>query len=313
MFTNIRLKIRNFFKKNKKVIIIIAIIWAIVIVINYTIDNVPQIDVPITTYKPHTALMDDSVVPERLQSPIEELIKGFVNECNAKDYEKAYNMLSEECIKQVFPDLEEFKTYVDEIFDQKKICNIQDFSNKDGYYIYTVTILNDIMASGMTGATDNETYEETFVMKEENGSLKLAIRGYIGNTLLDKMYEDEYLKVTIENVEINYDTMTYDVKIRNKTDNIIVLDNSTQKYEIVLNTDEGYRNLYGFYIDPVVVTERDTKTFKLTFTRFFDENGDVKSLIFNYVRVLKSYTGTAETRQEEINNAVKLYSFVMDL
>ena len=37
---------------------------------------IPEPELPIiTTYEPHTAVMDDSVVPARLQSPIEVAIK----------------------------------------------------------------------------------------------------------------------------------------------------------------------------------------------------------------------------------------------
>lgn len=314
MFPKIRLKIRDFFKKYKKLIIIILVVWVIVILINYLLGHMPKSTnfELITTYEPHTALMDKSEVPKKLQGPIEELIKEFMDACNNKDFEKAYSLLSEDCKKDVFPQIEYLEDYIEVIFNEKKIYNIQNFSNKDNYYIYTVTILNDIMASGLTDE-ELDTYEETFVIKEEKGNLKLSIRGYIANNKIDVMYEDEYIKINIENVKVDYETVTYIAKIRNKTDNYIVLDNSTEKYEIVLNTDMGYRNLHGFYIEPVVLEPDVTKNFELTFGRYYDETGNINSLIFNDIRVLKSYTGLPSTREDELKNAVKRYSFELDL
>ena len=312
MKANTRIKIRNFFKRYGKIILIVLGVWAVLLVINYIFGHMPKQEVPITTYEPHKAVMDDSEVPKQYQDPIEDIIKNFMDACNAKDYDKAYSMLSKECQENVYPNKRDFEMYVDSVFDQKKIYNIQNFSNKDDYYIYDVTILNDIMASGLTNE-ELETYEESFVIKNENGNLKLSIRGYIGNNKVDQMYEDEYLKITIDEVKINYETMTYSVKIRNKTDDVVVIEDFSEKNEVILNTDWGERKPYGLFIEPIVVRTGETKVFEITFTRYYDEVGDVNSIDFRNVRILKSYTGTEETRQEELDNATKIYSFSLDL
>lgn len=316
MNTNLRLKIRDIFKKNKRLILTILIVWAAVFVINYILGHLPEKDnqVPTTTYTPHTAVMDESEVPKKIQDPIENLIKDFMEACNSKDYDKAYNILSADCRSEVFEDIETFKQYIDGVFDEKKIYNIQNFSNKNGYYIYTVTILDDIMASGMTGEEQLETTEETFVIKEENGSLKLAIKGYLENKTVDKMYEDNNLKINIEDVKIDYETMTYTIKVRNKVDDIIVLDDFSEKNEIVLSTDMGDRNAStGLMVEPIVIYPNETKYFDLKFTRFYDEYGNVNSMKFNRIRVLKTYTGLDETKESELQNATAIYSIELNL
>ena len=268
---NIRLKIRDFIKKYKNIIIAVLVVWAIVIIINYVIGNAPKIDTgPITTYKPHTAVMDSSEVPQKLQNPIEEKIAEFIKACNNKDYEKAYSLLSQACKKNVYPEIDNFKEYVDVVFYTKKIHNIQNFSNKDGNYIYYVTILDDIMATGSTDMEDIDTYEEMFTMKEEDGEVKISIRGYIGNDKIDQMYEDEYLKITIDDVKINYDTMTYYAKVRNKTDDIIVLADFSESYEISLYADGFYRKLNGLFLEKIIVKPEETKNLELTFARYYD-------------------------------------------
>lgn len=312
--TDFRLKIRDFFRRNKIRLIVIIVAWVGVIILNQYLGHIDAPELPKTTYSPHTAVMDDSVVPKRLQSPIEELIKKYVDYCNAKDYENAYNLLTDDCKKNVFSDnIDNFKMYVDSVFDTKKIYNIQNFSNKDGTYIYTVTILNDIMASGLTNEV-LETYEETMVITD-NGTddLKLSIRSYIKNENIDKMYEDDYIKINVTDVKVEYEYLTYKVTIRNKTDNIVVLEDFSVNDEIYLDTDYGKRKRSDLLLEPIVIYPEETKNYELSFTKFFDEEAVINGLVFGDVRILKSYTGNEDTRQSELDNAVSIYSITLDV
>ena len=71
MFLKWRLKIRNFFKKYRKVILIVIVVWAVIIAINYYLKNKKEPEVLNTTYTPHEVLLKrDTEVPEKLQTPI---------------------------------------------------------------------------------------------------------------------------------------------------------------------------------------------------------------------------------------------------
>lgn len=313
---NFRIKVREFFKKYKYLIIIIAGVWLLIFIINYILGHLPEGEAkPIVTYEPHTSVMDEtSKVPEKLQNPIEEKIKEFIDACNEKNYEKAYELISEDCRKTIFnDDIENLKTYIDTIFNEKKIYNIQNFTNKNGNYIYTVTILEDIMKTGLTGTDSLDEYEETFSMKEENGEIKLSIKGFIESNELNKLYEDDYFRLVVNSVNYEYDTVTYNVSIRNKTDGIIVLEDFSEDFEIAIKTKGSYRKRTGFYREPVIIRTNATGYFDLSFNRFYDEKGQVDSLILNDVRVLKTYSGTEETRQEELDNAIARYGLELEL
>ena len=148
---DIRLKVRRFFRNNKKKIVIILIIWAVIIAINYYLKHRTKIVIPQTTYKPHSPVMDNTEkVPEKYKEPISNLIYNYVMYCNNKDYEAAYNLLSDKFKERYCNDIEEFKKYVDNIFATKKIYNIQNFSNINNTYVYRVRLLEDIMASETT-------------------------------------------------------------------------------------------------------------------------------------------------------------------
>ena len=306
------LKIRDFWKKNKSKIIIVLLIWFVMIVINYILKNWKVEELPSTTYEPHTAIMDNSEVPEKLQDPIEDLINEYIGYCNKKEYENAYYMLSEECRNALYPNIEGFKTYIDSIFDSKKLHYIQNYSNVDKTYIYSVCIFEDILATGLTGS-ELSYYEEKFVIKNNGGNLDLAIREYIGEENVQNVYEDDYLKISIENVVQKYETQNYTVKITNRSEYPIVLADGTESKEILLGLKEENRNLKNLSYKGIVIYEGESKTFDLEFTKFYDEDEEAQSLIFNAVRVLRSYSGREELRQSEMDNAVKLYSFVMEL
>lgn len=313
MQAKIILKIRDFFRKNKTKIIIGLIVFLVIIVINHILKNLKTVELPSTTYEPHSAIMDNSEVPKKLQTPIEELIEKYIGYCNNKNYQEAYNLLSDDCKRVLYPNIEEFKKYIDNIFDGKKVYYIQNYSNVDNTYIYSVNILDDILATGLTGKEDVEVYEEKFVIINNNGDLRLSVREYIGQNKIQNVYEDEYIKVSIEGMVQKYETQTYTVKITNRCEHTIVLADGTESREILLGLKQENRNLRNLPYKGVVLYAGESKTFDFEFTKFYDENEEAQTLIFNAVRVLKSYTGSSSTRKQELENAVKLYSFTMKL
>lgn len=312
MGTKFILKIKDFWRKHKAKIIIILLIWLAIIIINQILKNIEKEELPSTTYEPHTAVMDNSKVPEKLQDPIEKLIEEYINYCNNKEYENAYNMLSDDCKKDVYPDIEDFKIYIDSVFDEKKTYYIQDYSNVDDTYIYNVYIFEDMLATGLTNS-EPKYYEEKIVIKNNNGNLEFAIREYIGKEDVKNVYEDDYLKVSIENVVQTYENQVYTVKITNRCEYPIVLADGTEKQEILLGLKYENRKLKDMQRGGIVIYAGQSKTYEFKFTKFYDETEEVNSLIFNAVRVLKSYSGLEELRQSELDNAIKLYSFEIEL
>lgn len=288
MGTKIKTTIIDFFKKHGKKIIIILFVWGVILAINYFVgkmEDVPEIQ---TNYKPHESVMENGNVPTDLQDPIEQLIGQFVENCNNKDYEAAYNLLTEDCQNNIYPDMELFKQYVDSVFPNKKIYNIQNFSNKDEVYIYTVNILNDILASGLNNEKDEQVYSEKYIVKKENGQLKLSIREYVGRQNLSYMYEDEYMKIKIESVDVKYDNIVYNLNITNKSENYIVYSDYSVDYEIALDTSEGLKRRADEVLEPIILDKLETKNFSVKFTIFYDEDTVIQDMLFDYIRIYES-------------------------
>lgn len=308
MFAKLRIKLYHFWKKHKYKIAIIILVWLIIFFINWYLKNHKAPEVPQTTYEPHVSIMKEEEVPKKLQEPIDSLMDEFVQYANKGEYEKAYDLLTADCKENKYPTLEKFKEYIDYVFEHKpKIYYIQSFSTVKKNYIYRIRIMDDIMATGLTGVEELRYYEEKYTVKEENGTLKLSVGGYVGEEEIDAKLEDDYLKVAVVDKQSNYDTVNYKVEITNKTEYIVVLADGGETQEILLNLGDQFRKAQNIY-QPVTLQPYETKTFTFNFIKYYDEQSKDESIVFNTIRVLRSYSGQQSDRLEELSNAVKLYS-----
>lgn len=308
MFTGIRLKLRNFIKRNRKIIIIVLLLWLLVMVINQFLKNYSFQDFERTTYNEHQAIMDTGeTVPQRLEQPINETIDTYFNYCNNKQYEEAYQMVSDDCKRIYFPTLEDFKEYVDIVFDENKIYYLQNFSNYNGTYIYRMRIMEDLMATGLTNKDNLYFYEEKIALKEEDDKISLSLRQYITSENIEEIYEDDYVKITIKSKDVFYEQEIYNIEVKNKTSKTVVLADTQESNEIILQVGSEMRgtdvdNLY------VVIYPEETQEYSLAFTKFYDEENLPAGLIFNAVRILNQYSGFEELKDYELNTAEALYS-----
>lgn len=310
---DIRLKIRDFFRKHKKKIAIIIIIWAVVIAVNYFLKNMePQDVTPITTYEPHSPVMDEGDrVPESYKQPINALIDSYVNFCNNKEYESAYNLLSNEYKTKFLNNIDDFKEYVDVKFATKKLYNIQNYSNIDNSYVYRVRFLEDILASGTTNGYGYD--EEKIVVKLEGDTLKLALDGYIREEEVGIQAEDNYLKMKIIKKDIFYDKVRYKIEFTNKTSNYIVFQDGTELSEIQLQLTNEKRDLVARSDSNIVILPNQTKERTLVFEKFIEEDDSDIAIKLNAIRVLPEFSGDINKAKQEKENAIKLYSLTINL
>lgn len=314
MFTDIRIKIRNFIKKHKWKVIVFFVGWSILVAISFMLSNWKN-NTPQTTYTPYEPIIENGqTTPKKWQDDIEKTIQTYISYCNQKEYQKAYEMISESCRKKVYPKLEYFKAYVDYVFAEPKVYTIQNYSNRDETYIYRIRLFEDILATGMTYSETLQYFEEKLVFTEENGKLLLAVKSYIGDEALDFVYEDQYMKMTVTNKSMTYDEETYTIKIQNKTEHTIVLADEQAEGEIAIQTENGTRPMVIDEIwQPIYIAPQSSHIYTLTFTQFFDEGIDTTGIQFNRVRILRSYSMKEELKEKELEEAVSLYSFTLPL
>ena len=284
--TRLLLALRKFFKKNWKVIVIVAVIWIGIIIINNYLKNRPKEITLTNTYNPDTPVIDSSEsIPNNKKEEVNLLIDSFFNYCNTKQYQNAYNMLTEDCKNYMYSNsISEFMEYVDSIYTNTKIYNLQNYSNTEETYIYNITILDDIMSIGTTGGY--QTYTEKIAIIDENGTLKISNQGYMGKESFGNLFsEDNYLKIKILNKNMSYKREEYEVEISNKTDGYILIGNGQTANEITLNLGDQTRPALDIVNNNILLAPGQTGTYYLLFDKYYDDGKEPKEMNFNLIRV----------------------------
>ena len=309
MFTGFRLAVRRFFKRNRKLIVVVLIVWIIIIIVNNYLRNVSYEEFDRTTYDKHTSLLNDTqTVPDKISEKIDTTIATYIDYCNDKNYEMAYSMISEDCKRVYFDTIDEFKKYVDTIFNEEKVYYLQNFSNYNGYYVYRIRILEDMMSTGLTGKDEIYFYEEKIVLTEkENGEIALSVRQFVATEDINEIYEDDYIKMWIESKDVFYEKETYTIKVKNKTQKTVVLADKNELNELQIKVGIEARVSSENNLRIVLMPE-ETNTYTREFVKFADEESRTSGIIFNNVRVLPQYSGIKYFHQDEIDNAEALYS-----
>lgn len=315
---NLRMRINEFVKSHKKQVVILCLLaWLIIFIINTILKNqAKKLPEPSTTYTPHTSVINidngDENVPEEYQVAISSLVDKFFNHCNNGEYESAYNLITKECKEKIYPTLDDFKTYVDFVFDgKKKIYNIQNYSIIDNKYIYSIRILDDILANGTTDGY--YYYEEKLILIEENNEFKLSIGEYIGDENPNILIEDDNMILEVTNKSVDYETETYTIKVTNKTDKYIVIADNTQDNEVVLDVSGDSRHPTNTVFVSFFARPNSTATYDFKFNKFYDNGRTSEKITFGAIRILNEYDFKEGTTQENLDNAVKLYGLQVDL
>lgn len=290
------LAITRFFRKYKKVIIIAIICWLVVIMINNYLKNLPKTQNLINTLSIDTPVMDDGdKVPNRYRDVIKKAIDAFIKSCNAKDYEKAYQLVNDDCKEYTFDNqIDNFKEYVDNIFTSQKIYNIQNYSNFENLYIYSINIIDNVGATGSSGTY--KPYSEKFTMhKQDDGSFKISLQGYVENKKINKSSEDTSMKVEVKSKDISYSREQYNLVITNKTDKYMVIADNKVNSEVVLLVNAENRSAINIANGRLVLKPGETREVSLIFDKYFDDKSNPEKISFNTVRLLENYESGQDT------------------
>lgn len=309
--SKVSIGISRFFKKNWRIIVAGTFIWLVVFTINQVLKNNKKNENEISkTYNPDKPIMtyDSETVPKKYRETIKETIDKYFNYCKAGDYDQAFDMLTDSCKSYLYDNnIENFKAYYSSFFNnQEKIYYIQNYSNIDKYYMYDYYVLNDIETTGSTGG--NGEKREKLILSKEGESFKISNQGYFGNKILDKVAEDENMRVTIVSKDISYEKEGYNIKITNKTDKYILISDSSYIDEVTLNLGDQKRKATNTSNTTYLVAPNSSTTITYIFNKFADDGVNPTEINFNDVRIYSTYNTNSTPEQ-----ANKLYSFNIDL
>ena len=297
---DIRLKIRHFIEKNRKVFIAVIVAFVVLVLINRLLINANKNKAPQTTRNARVAVLDSSSeVPTKVANEMEEFIEKYVGYCNNRNYVAAYNMISDDCKENFFGnDYDSFVKYVSQKFNSTKRYDLQDYSNVNGKYIYNVKIFDDYLATGLTGQSFRYQEEKITVSYDENKNIVFAVGNYVESEKLNYMASNDYLKAEVKSVMKKYSFVVYTLKFTNRTNNTIVIkDGLADGMELGLYVGEECRGTQD--TTTIVLGPGETVTVGVSFPVFYDSKIEVKGIVLDTVRVMENYTGNPETADQE--------------
>lgn len=267
------------------------------------------------TYEPDSPIIDDTdAISKSTATKIKETVKAYIECCNNKDYEGAYSCLTDDCKRYVYNnDIENFKTYVDNVFATQKTYSLQNYSNLNKVYVYNLTIIDDMEATGTTGSDNGEgsydKYQEKIALTKVDGEFKIANDNFIQTVELGYTSEDDFMKITIESKDVSYSLEGYNLTIQNKTNGYIILSDYTVNDEVQLNVGGELRKALNLANSQFYVGPGETREISFIFRKYFDSSRTPTELRLNAIRLLKTFEGTEDTTQ----SAVKVYSMNISL
>ena len=309
---DLRLKIRHFIEKNRKIFIAIIVVFAVLILINRLLMNARKNQAPTTTRNARVAVLDSSSeVPTKVANEVEDFIEKYVGYCNNRNYVAAYNMISDDCKENFFGnDYNSFVSYVSQKFNSTKRYDLQDYSNVNGKYIYNVKIFDDYLATGLTGQTFRYQEEKITVSYDDNKNIVFSVGNYVESEKLNYMASNDYLKAEVKSVMKKYSFVIYTLKFTNRTNNTIVIkDGLADGIEIGLYVGEECRGTQD--TTTIVLGPGETTTVGVSFPMFYDSKMEAKGIVLDTVRVMDNYTGDPQTAEQEIENAIDKFSMTI--
>ena len=305
-------KLIRYWNQNRLKIIIIGIIIVFIIILIQVINGILEKTKPDPstekvvikdTSKPSESVITGEEVKEEVTENNTNIINSFVDFCNKKDYQSAYNLLSQECKSTVFSTLDSFiNNYCNKIKFNNITYNLELWYYTGSTYTYRITYFeNNILATGNINS-DNNIEDYITIVQEDDGN-KLNISSFVDKVNVNKMQNNEGVEITI-NTRLRYrDYESYNITVKNTTDKTILLSEGNNGNDICLV--DGNDVEYDSIINEVPLVNLEIapgaqKTMDIRFYKMYNLYRTVEKISF------KNIIKDREMYIQNVNNVERL-------
>lgn len=210
-----------------------------------------------------------------------QIINQFVTYCNENDFYKAYEMITNDCKKVVFPTIYDFqKNYIQKIFYQNRTASIEKSMYNSN--IYKVKYYTNILSAGEKKQED--TFEDYIKVIEEEGEYKLSLNSFLYIGQINKTKEENSIYMKIIQKEVHVDFEIYQILITNKTNNTILLSTREDNNSVCMvdvNNMQYTSNIDEQEQKSLILNSQDTTILNLKFNKLYNAERKVREIIFN--------------------------------
>lgn len=238
-----------------------------------------------STYKPEQTVIQGENVSSVQQEKNDNVMDNFIQYCNQKDVEKAYNLLTDECKEVIFDSkIQNFEQdYINEIFNTQKTYSMQSWIQASSGYTYKVKIMEDMLSTGKTG----DYIEDYYTIVNKNGEYKLNINSYVGRRDINKSAEKDNISITVNTKDVYMDYEIYNIKVQNSSDKTIILDSKRNEKSAYITGSNGTTysafmyEVNDFYLN---IKPRIYRNINIRFNKIY--NANIKSETMSFTDII---------------------------
>ena len=227
-------------------------------------------------YTSNKSVVKGTTIQKSKLEHVQDLLDEFYDNCNNKNLQDAYNLLTDECKELVYPTLESFqKNYYNNMFEgTTKIYSFENWHD-DTYYI---TIKDDILSTGKTNTSDNIKNDYITVVDD-----KLNIKSYVGRTGIDKKNNSKNITINVVSKDTFMDYEIYNLTIKNDSDNTICLTSAELSKDVYIQDKNDVK--YGVVNNEIVDSQMyikpgSTRSLNFKFYSTYVSDKKIKKLVF---------------------------------
>lgn len=318
LYTNIRLIIGRYLRKNMlKIIIILVLILFGTSIYNMILNYNTQVR-PIVTKDMETPVISNQKFPSRIQEEGLKKINQFLNYVKEDKIDLAAEMLTEDAKYYSFKNKKEAIGYIIEVYKGKKY-DIKPYAKVGNDYIYQVKVFEDILETGLTNTIYSFT-DTKMIIKNENGKIGLNIRGYIGKYKSSGFYEDNNLKVNIKGKNVWVEHEDYLLEITNRTNNYLVLKDKSNNTALAASLEVGNSNRKLIDEENIILKPLETRNILLRFPKMYFADKDATAINLDSMRVIKDYNEISNSnlsdeklKQKNISNTLAEFKIRIEI
>lgn len=293
--------ILRYIRMNKKKLIKVALILAFLIILlqalNYLAGRKQSVEYNnyysnIQNETNGTIKSDKSAVSgEKVSSKeikeVGNIIKNFVEFCNQREIERAYELISQQCKENLYKDIESFKNdYYARVFKgENRNYTVQNWTGNT----YIVNFTEDLLATGKS--ISDASFTDYITIVEEKNEKKLNINSFINKKEINKENEKDNIKIKILNQIQFMEYSIYEIEVHNKTNGTILLSSLTNGANDIYLKDNN-DNRINSYINELSSEElkvytKNNKKIEIKFDEPYIKNRKINSL--NFKNILLDY------------------------
>lgn len=250
------------------------------------------------------SMVSGGVVSESKQNTYGNLIDEFFTYCINKEPEKAYDLLSSDCKKVLYPSEKIFEElYYNEKFNGNKKYSFQSWSSSSEY-IYLVKIYDNMLATGKDN-TSNYLQDYVTIVDEGNSNYKISISSFIEIEPIEKSLSKDGISILIKESYVYMDYQVFNIEVSNTTNNTISLvdySNNKSLCATDINGIEFNALLNENTEEDFIISSQKKKNIKIKFSNSYRVGNGIQKIKFsNIIKDYNSYLNNKESYNGIIN------------